>query len=141
MHHQSKQNSVKGQVFCHSSCKTVCELIFNYTDTLHSDDFILFTSAKVVLDRRPQSTFCKSNELCVLLLLMPTRPFLNSCLVRACFLGFLHSSPSLSASCSHLSPTALNSIPPYQKMVTSVKLQMQMVTSVKLQMQNQCSLV
>ena len=52
---------------------------FNYTDTLHLDDFILFTSAKVVLDRRPQNTFSKNNAPCVLLSLMPTCPFLNIC--------------------------------------------------------------
>ena len=101
-----------------SLVRTVCELTFsiiqthNKTGTLgHSDAFILFTSAKIVADQRPQNTFSKSNAPCML-----TRPFLNGCdLVGACFLGFLHSSSSLSVSCSHLSPTALTSNPPYRK--------------------------
>ena len=47
---QSKQNGVKSKFFYHSSCKNnVWTHIFNYTDALHSDDFILFTSVKVVL--------------------------------------------------------------------------------------------
>ena len=97
-------------------------LQFN-TDTLHSDDFVLFTSAKVVLDRRPQNSFSKNNAPCVLLSLMLTHPFLNSCcLVGVCFLGFLHSSSSSSVSCSHLSPTALNSNPScIGRWLTSVK--------------------
>ena len=111
---QSKQNSVKGQLFYHSASKKQyvnSHLQFN-TDTLLSDNFILFTSAKVVLDRRPQNTFSKHNELCVLLSLMPTCPFLNGCcLVRVCFLGFVHFSSSSSVLCSHLSPTASNSNP------------------------------
>ena len=83
------------------------------TDALHSDDLILFTSAKVDLDRRPHNTYSKNNAPCVLLLLIPTRLFLNSCcLVGACFLGFMHSSSSSSVSCSHVSPTASNSNPP-----------------------------
>ena len=50
----------------------------------------------------------KNNAPCVLLSLMPTRPFLNvCCLVRVCFLGFMHSSSSLLVLSSHLSPTAL----------------------------------
>ena len=90
------KNSVKGQFFYLSSCKnSVWTHIFNYTDALHSDNFILFTSVKVVVDRRPQNTFSKNNAPCVLLLLMLTRPFLNACcLVRVCFLGFVHSSSS-----------------------------------------------
>ena len=45
------QNSVKGKLFYHSYCKNrVRTHIFNYTDALHSDDYILFTSAKVILD-------------------------------------------------------------------------------------------
>ena len=47
--------------------RTVCELTFSIiTDVLHLDDFILFTSAKVVLNRRPQNTFSKNNVPCVL---------------------------------------------------------------------------
>ena len=90
------KNSVKGQFFYLSSCKnSVWTHIFNYTDVLHSDNFILFTSVKVVVDWRPQNTFSKNNAPCVLLLLMLTRPFLNACcLVRVCFLGFMHSSSS-----------------------------------------------
>ena len=98
---QSKQNSAKGQFFHHSSCKnSVSTHIFNYTDALHLDDFILFTSAKVVLDRRLQNTFSNHNAPCVLLSLTPMCPFLNSCcLVSVCFLGFVHSSSSSSVSC------------------------------------------
>ena len=90
MHHQSKQNSVKGQFFYCSSCKkSVRTHIFSFTDALHLHDFILFTSVKVVLDRRPQNTFSKNNAPCVLLSLMPMHPFLNkSCLVGVCFLAF-----------------------------------------------------
>ena len=92
------------------------------TDALHWDDFILFTSAKVVLDRRPHNTFSNTNAPCVLLSLMPTRPFLNGCLVGVCFLGFVHSSSSSSVSCSHLSPTASNSNQPcIGRWLTSVK--------------------
>ena len=91
--------------------------VFNYTDALHSDDFTLFTSAKVVLDRRPHNTLSKSNAPCVLLSLMSMYSFLNGCcLVGVCFLGFVHSSSSLLVLYSHLSPTALNSNPPYWKM-------------------------
>ena len=43
----------------------------------HSDTFILFTSAEVVLDQTLQNTFSKSNTPCVLLSLMPTRTFLT----------------------------------------------------------------
>ena len=62
----------------------------------------LFTSAKVILDQRPQNTFSKNNSSCVLLSLIPTRSFLNGCcLVGVCFLGFMHSSSSSSASFTH----------------------------------------
>ena len=96
--YQPKQTSVKGQFLYHSSCKNkMWTHILNYTYALHSDDFILFTSAKVVLDRRPHNTSSKNNAPCVLLLLMPKRPFLNgSCLVGVYFLGFMHSSSSSS---------------------------------------------
>ena len=98
-------------------------LQFN-TDALRSDNFILFMSVKVVLDRRPQNTFSKNNAPCGLLSLMPTRPFLNGCcLVGVCFLGFVQSSSSSSISCSHLSPTALKSnLPCEGRWLTSVKL-------------------
>ena len=124
---QSKQNSVKGQFCYHSSCKnSVWTHIFNYTDALHSDNFILFTFAKVVLDWRSQNTFSQNNAPCELLLLMPTRPFLNGCcLVRVCFLGFGHSSSSSSLSCSHSSATTSNSNPPYRKMANFRKVSMQ----------------
>ena len=112
---QSEQNSVKGQFFYHSASKKQCvnsHLQFN-THALHSDDFMLFMSAKVVLDQKPQNTFSKNNASCVLLSLIPMHPFLNGCcLIRVCFLGFAHSSPSSSVSCSHFSPTASNSNPP-----------------------------
>ena len=89
---QSKQNSVKGQCFCHSSCKnSVSTHIFNYIDSLHFDDFILFTSAKVVLHQRPQNTFSKNNAPCLLLSLMPTRPFLNICSLVASLATNSHS--------------------------------------------------
>ena len=106
---QLKENSLKGQFFYDSSCKnSVWTHIFNYTDALQLDNFILFTSAKVI--RRLQNTFSKNNAPCVLLSLMPMRPLLNGCcLVGVCFLGFVHSSYSSSVSCSHLSLTALNS--------------------------------
>ena len=120
-----KQNSVKGQIFYHSTSKKQSvnsHLQFN-TDALHSDGFILFTSVKVILDRRPQNTFSKNNALCVLLSLMPTHPFLNGCcLVGVCFLGFVHSSSSSSVLYSHLSPTASYSNPPcIGRWLTSVK--------------------
>ena len=86
------------------------------TGTLwHSDAYILFPSAKVVLDQRKQNTFSKRNAPRVLLSLTPTRSSLNGCQVAACFLGLLHSSSSLSVSCSHLSPRASYSNPPYLK--------------------------
>ena len=115
---QSKQNSVKGQFFYHSSCKnSVCTHILNYTDVLHSDDFILFTPAKVILDQRRQNTFSKNDAPCLLFSPMPTRLFLNGCcLVGVCFLHFMHSSSSLSVLCSYLSQAASNSNPPYRKM-------------------------
>ena len=121
---QSKQNCVKGKLFYHSSCKnSMWTHIFNYTDALHSDNFILFTSVKVVLNRRPMNTFSKNSASCVLLLMMPTCPFLNSCcLVGVCFLGFVPSSSS-SVSWSHLSPTASHSNPPYKIWLTSIKFQ------------------
>ena len=124
---QSKQISVEGQFFYHSSCKnSVWSHIFNYTDALHSDDFILFTSAQVILNQRLRNTFSKNNAPCVLLSLMPMRPFLNGCcLVGVCFLGFVHSSSSLSVSCSHLSPTPSNSNPPNRKMANLRKVLMQ----------------
>ena len=64
---QSKRSSVKGQFFYYSSCKnSVWTHIFNYTDAPHSepDDFILFTSAKVILDQRLQNTFQKQYTMC-----------------------------------------------------------------------------
>ena len=55
---QSKQSSVNGQFFYYSSCKNrMWTHIFNYTEALHSDDFNLFTSAKVVLNRRAVEHF------------------------------------------------------------------------------------
>ena len=124
MHNQSvKMKQCKRSIFLSFHlARTVCEL--TSSDTLHSDNFILLTSAKVVLNRRPQNTFSKNNTLCVLLLLTLTLPSLNgSCLVRVCFLGFVHSSSSSSVSCSHLSPTASN--PPYWKMANFRKVLMQ----------------
>ena len=84
---QSKQNSVKGKFFHHSSFKNnVNSRLQLYTEALHSDDFILFTSAQVVPDRR---TLSKNNAPCVLLSLTLAHPFLNGCcLVGVCFLGF-----------------------------------------------------
>ena len=121
---QSKWSSVKGQFFYHSSCKNnVWIHIFNYTHSLHLDNFILFTSAKVVPDWTPQNTFSTNNAPCVLLSLIPMCPFLNSCLVEVCFLGFLHSSSSSSVSFSHLSLAVSN--PPYQNMVNFRKVLMQ----------------
>ena len=75
---------------------------------------------KVVLDQRLHNTFSKNNAPCVLLSLMLTRPFLNSCcLVGVCFLGFMHSS---SSSCIRLPLTASNSNPPcIGRWLTSVK--------------------
>ena len=121
----SKRSSVKGQFFYYSSCKkSVWTHIFNYTEALHSENFILLTSANVVLDRRPLNTFSKTNALCVLLSLMPTCPFFNVCgLVGVCFLGFVPSSSSSSVLCSYLSPTASN--PPHRKMANFRKLSMQ----------------
>ena len=120
---QSKQNSVKGQFFYHSASKKQSELIFNLIQTHYTQMTILSTSLKVILDRRPQNTFSKNNAPCVLLSLMPTRPFLNSCcLVGVCFPGFVHSTSCSSVSCSHLSPTASNSNPPsIGRWLTSVK--------------------
>ena len=70
-----------------------CTTMYITGTVWHSDAFILFTFARVVLDQRPQNIFSKSNAPCVLLLLRPMRPFLNGCsLVGACFLGFLLSS-------------------------------------------------
>ena len=61
---------------------------------------------------------------------MPTCHFWNSwCLVRACFLGLLHSSSSSSVLRSHLLPSALFTNPPWW------------LTSVKLRMQSRCSVV
>ena len=58
------------------------------THYTHQDDFILFASAKAILDQRPQNNFSKNSATCVLLSLMPTHPFLNGCcLVRVYFLG------------------------------------------------------
>ena len=121
--HTTTQNkSVKGQFFFnHLSCKnSVWTNIFNYIDALHTGilwhlgAFILFTSAKVVADQRPQNTSSKSNAPCVL---MPTCPSLNGCcLVGACFLGLLHSSSSSSVPCSYSSPTDSHSNLPYLKM-------------------------
>ena len=124
---QSKRNSVKCQFFYHSSCKNcVSTHIFNYTGALHSDDFILIMCVKVVLDRRPQNTFSKNNAPCVLLSLMPTYPFLNGCCqVGVCFLGFVHSSSSSLVLCSHLSPAASDSNPPYRKIAKIHKVSMQ----------------
>ena len=64
---QSKQNSVKAQFFSISSCKnSVWTHICKYTDALHLDDFILFTSAKVIRHQRPQNTCSKNNAPCCL---------------------------------------------------------------------------
>ena len=44
MHHQSKQNSVKGQFFYCSSCKKSLQThIFSFTDALHLDDYFVYT--------------------------------------------------------------------------------------------------
>ena len=67
MHHQSvKTKQCQRSIFYHSSCKnSVWTHIFNNTDAVHlddavhSDNFILFTSAKVVLNQRPHNTFSK----------------------------------------------------------------------------------
>ena len=126
---QSKWSSVKGQFFYYSSWNnSVWTHVFSYTDALHSDDSILFTSAKVVLHRRPQKTFSQNNAPCVLLSLMLTCPLLNvCCLVGVCFLGFVDSSSSSSVSCSHLSPTASNL--PYRKIANFRKVPMQSQSS------------
>ena len=124
LHHQSvRTNIFKGQFFYHLSCKnSVWTHIFNYTDPLHSDYFILYTSVKVVLDWRPQNIFSRSNAPCVLLSLMPTCPFLNIfCLVGVCFLGFVQSSSSSSVSCSHLSQQLWIQTRNVGKWLTSVK--------------------
>ena len=128
---QSKRSSVNGQFFYHSSCKSsVWTRIFSDAGALRSDDFTLFTSAKVILDWRPQNTFSKNNAPCVLLSLMPMGPFLHGCcLVRVCFLSFVHSSSSSLVSCRHLSQTASNRL--YRKMANFRKVSMQ----------NRCSLV
>ena len=124
--------------------RRVSELTFSIiqkhykSDTLwHLDASILFTSAKVlsakvVLDKRPQKNFLKSNAPCVLLLFTPTCHFLNGwCLVGACFLGFLHSSSSLSVPCIHL------------LLIASFQTRCiwRGLTSVKLRLQSRCSLV
>ena len=50
---KKKLSRVNGQYFYHSPCKnSAWTHIFKYTDALHSDDFILFTSAKVFLEDR-----------------------------------------------------------------------------------------
>ena len=122
------QNKTVSKVnfFYHSSCKNnVRTHIFTYTETLHSDDFILFTFVKVILNWRTHNTFSKSNAPCVLFSLMPP-PFLNDCcLVAVCFLGFMHSSSSSSVLCSHSPSTALNSNPPNRKMANFRKVLMQ----------------
>ena len=117
-----KQKSVKGHFFCHSSCKkSVWTHIFNQKDalqnwhtmTLRGLHFVYICSSRSC--QRLQYTFSKSNTLCVQLLLMPIRHFLNSCcLIGACFLGFFHSSSSL-VLCSHLSLTVYSN-PPHLKM-------------------------
>ena len=61
---------------------------------------------KVIFNQRPQN---KNNAPCVLLSLMPTRPFVNSCcLVGVCFLSFVDSSSSSSISRSHFLPKSKN---------------------------------
>ena len=124
---ESKQNSVKSQFFYHLSCKnSVWTHIFNDTDALHSDNFSLFTSAKVVLDRRPQKISPKiMHSVCCFCWYQCIFSWMVVVLVGVCFLGFVHSSSSLSVSCSHLIPTALNSNLPYRKMATFHKVLMQ----------------
>ena len=132
MHHQSiktKKVSKDNSTITHL-VRTVCELKFSIIQThykagtlRHSDAFSLFTSAKVVPGQRLHNIFSKRNTSCVLLWLMLTRPFLNSCCLHGvCFLGFLHSSSSASASCSHTSPTASNSNLPSLKMANFRKV-------------------
>ena len=108
--------------------------IFNNTDALRNwptmtlGRLILFTSTKVVLDRRPLNTFSKSNTPSVLLSMMQPRPFFNGCLVRARFLfcAFFH---LLSILYSRLSLTASNPKPPIWRWPTSVELWMQNLPS------------
>ena len=77
----SNQNSVKVNFSTINFERTVCE----FTSSMHyTQNFNLFTfaSAKVILDRRPQNTFSKSNARCVLLSPMPTCPFVTA---QVCF--------------------------------------------------------
>ena len=76
--------------------RTECELIFNYTDALHSEDLFCLHLQTSFLIKDSTTLFQKNNAPRVLLSLMPTCPFLNvCCLVGVCFLGFVHSSCSL----------------------------------------------
>ena len=121
--HHSKQNSVTDKFFYHSSCKnSVWTHIFNYTDALHSD-FNLFTSVKVVLDRRSLNTFSKSCTVCAAFADVDAS-FLER-LLSVCFLGFMYSSSSSSVSCSHLSLTSSNLNLSYWKMSNFCKVWMQ----------------
>ena len=101
--------------------RTVSELTFSIIQTHYTR-----TTLFCLHLQKSQNTFSKNNAPCVLLSLMPTRPFLNGCcLVGVCFFGFVHSSSSSSVSCSHFSPTASNSNPPYRKMANLHKVSMQ----------------
>ena len=57
MHHQSVKTKVTFSII--HFVRTVRELIFSILQTHYTQMTILFTSAKVVLDRRPQNTFSK----------------------------------------------------------------------------------
>ena len=127
---------------CHQSTKTkklskftfsvihfvrrVCELIFNHTDALQNWHtmtlgrlYFVYICSSCSCQRLQNTS--KRNAPCVQLLLMPTHHFLESCcLIRACFLGFLHSSSS-SVLCSHLSLT-VNSNPSHLNMTTFRKV-------------------
>ena len=57
---QSKQNSVKAQFFYHSSCKNCVNSHLQLYRCTALRQLYLFTSAKVILDQRPQNTFSKT---------------------------------------------------------------------------------
>ena len=107
-----------------SQNETVCELTFSIIQTNYARTTLFCSHLRRSFSIKDHRThFSKNNALCVLLLLMLMRPFLNiCCLVRVCFLGFVHSSFSSSVLCSHLSPTASNL--PYRKMAIFCKVLM-----------------
>ena len=98
--------------------RTVCELTSSIIQKHYTQTTSFCLHLQKSFSTEHSKTTSKYNTPCVLLSL--THPFLNGCcLVRVCFLGFVHSSSSLSVSCSHLSQTALNSNPPYRKMAST----------------------